>query len=119
MLARWRHACTWAESSGSGWGLTPGSSCRVGTSPGASWYPWRHSRASASPCQSDVGARAAIADLEPLLPTLLGAYVQPMVGSRHVSVGPRLVAGWLQPGDGDGYFALLFVPLSLRLTLDW
>ena len=68
---------------------------------------------------SDVGARAAIADLEPLLPTLLGAYVQPMVGSRHVSVGPRLVAGWVQPGDGDGYFALLFVPLSLRLTLDW
>ncbi len=50
--------------------------------------------------------------------SFLGAYVQPMVGGRHLSVGPRLLAGWAA-AHLPGCFALAVVPVTLRLTLGW
>ncbi len=75
----------------------------------------------------DAGVRAAVVDLWPCRasdcwPTsFLGGYLQPMLGGRRISVGPRLVAGWVGESrtGGGSTFTAGIAPVNVRLTLGW
>jgi hypothetical protein len=73
----------------------------------------------------DIGVRASIADLwgctvSDCWPApFVGGYVQPMFGGRRFSIGPRIVAGWINEAEhrGGSSFTTALAPLNVRLTL--
>jgi hypothetical protein len=70
----------------------------------------------------DVGARIAPAfhgndlddDVAPA--AFAGAYAQPMLTWRRLSVGPRIMAGTITEFDGPTEFGLAVAPLTVRIT---
>lgn len=73
----------------------------------------------------DAGVRASLVDLWPCTAsdcwpaTFLGTYLQPMIGGRRWSLGPRIVAGWTAESEdgGDPTFTISVALLNVRLTL--
>lgn len=75
----------------------------------------------------DAGVRASVVDLWPCTasdcwPTgFLGGFLQPMIGGRRLSVGPRLVAGWAWESENGRRptFTAAIAPVNVRFTFDW